>query len=692
MFGVEDARKLVNSGTGNNKSDNDVFFLNTDLSKTDNTSVEINSLASSGNIRSLNNLPPLNQISYSDIQGTGIALNFQIATLNSTNDIIRYNGNGVSIKLLAQISGIYQPTTYAYHTGIGFLGSWYDYSYPQVPVYIRLMKNNTVLDTAYVLLSEQKPFSYSFNASINLVFGDYFYIDITPVDTTQPFLYNCFRATASANMTIQTNSAEIYGLKRGVYDAISGIDNGTTAYNIEDLTPKQMLLNHGDYIRSILWNYTQYSLTYLTTDKNHNLSITKNGATITECTDVPIGSLNPNLLFLPYYIKYKTKVPVNFKDILDNAANGHIQNSYIGINAYGYPMEVKQKPAIDESQEWKLLCSPKTSIDDILNIQFNAINTVQLMALGAYFSLLNSTKWYPWTLTKSDQYNFIHMDEDVQSEQTAHLLHPAQYIQKWQQNDTIRIQCITTNLAPVTIEIYNIETGLLAASFSLPQVTNQAVTSQYALFEGGYALTTLPEGIYQMKAIIGIGATQVMFKSEPMHVAEKWPNTMLFKYTDSRNKWTTIFTTGFAPEFRIEAKLGKFNTESRFSQFENQPADIETVNGIPYRTFILQIGWRSNGVPPWARELLEFILLLETCTVDGLRITRSNEAKFEEEEISGWPMSNWKIKVRQSINKFGVSQTTDGVINDQMLVTYPVNTLLFGDGNTDNTITVTDYQ
>ena len=701
MFGIESTRRNINSAsnTSNNKSDNDVFIINTDLNQTTSTTVIITSLPTS--VKSNNNAAPLNQVAYSAVNGTGIASEFSIATVNSQNDTIRYEGTPTTVALIANLTGTYLPNTYAYHSGLGFLGTWHDYSYPQVNVYIQFIKNGSIVDQVQQVLYTGKPFSYSYTGNVNFQFGDSFCINIVPVDPTLSHLYNCFNATASATITMRTTGAIVYGLKRGTYSAISGILNPSTVYNLEDLSPMLMLLNHGDYIRSILFNYIQQSLSYLTTDKNANVSRTlTNGTTIQECTDVPIGSLNSNPLFFPFYLLYKTKVPINFNDVLNNAANGHIQNTFIGINTYGFPMEVKQKPAIDEAQNWKLLLSPQSNLSDILNIEFNALNTVALMALGSYWSYLNPVKWYPYNFVPSAQYNFVHMDQDVQWKQTRHLENPAQYIQRWQQNDTIYLQCLSNGLSPVSINIIDLSTiegndlstGLVIGTFNLSQITDPAVTSPYALFQGGYALASIPFGVYQMVATIGTGSTVTKWKSEPFAVSEKWEDTLLFQYSGTNNKWTTIFTSGFNPQFRIEAKLGKYNTESKFAQFEDQPADIETVNGIPYRTFQLLLGWRTAGIPAWARELLEYILLLETCSIDGVGFTRSNEAKFEEEEFSGWPMSSWRLKVRQAINKFGSSLTTDGSVDDQMLVTYPIDTTLFGDGNNDGTITITDFE
>lgn len=691
MFGAEYTRFLINgSNTTNNKSDNDTFILNTDYSKNSNTDVSITSTPSI--IKAPTGSAPLQQVAFALITGGGIAADFSKETLNSANDIIRYNNSTpITVSLIGTFTGVYNGTIRKkpVYGSAGFVIGFTNY--PQVDVYIQLIKSGTVIASSpATTIYDTKTFSYTFNETFQLSFGEYFQIAITLVNPSDPAIYLCFEVkSATSTITLQTSlSGSTYLLKRVIYDdAGVGLPNLDTAYNIEDMTPMRLLAKHGDYIRSCLFNYTNLSLSFLTTNKNHILETTLNGVTTIENINVPIGNLNPNLLFYPFYFTFRTKVPVNFNELLETSANGHIQFSFNGTIFYGFPQQVKQQPAIDEVQEWKLLCSPATNIEDIKNIDFTGLNQIDLMSYGIAVSYLNPVKFYPLDFTKPAAYNIIHADQDLFSEQQKNLTFPASYNLKWQKTDTIPFQVLTNALSPVVGTIYdtcNVEID----TFNFVQKTDPAVKAPFILWEAQYALSGIDEGIYQLKITAGIGDTLAELKSELIDVKDSHPNTFLFEYSDTRNKLGMVFTTGFIGRLRVEGNLFNYDSDSNYSQFEDQPADLELVNGIPFDLFQLVVGWRSQGVPPYIRKIIEMILLMESCEIDGLEFTRSKDAKFEKQDIAGWGMANWSILIRNRVNQNSLTVTTDGSIDDQMVITHNINTKLFGDGNIDNTIQV----
>lgn len=309
------------------------------------------------------------------------------------------------------------------------------------------------------------------------------------------------------------------------------------------------------------------------------------------------------------------------------------------------------------------------------------------MSYGIAVSYLNPVKFYPLNFTKPAAYNIVHQDQDLFMAQQENMNFPANYFQKWQTGDVIPIQVVTNLLSPVTGYLYD-TCGNITNSFSFVQKTDPAVVSPFILWEAQFDLSAVSPGLYQFKITAGIDGTIAELKSELIDIQVSHPNTLLFEYSDTRNKLQMIFTTGFIGRFRVEGNLFNFDNDSHFSQFEDQPADMELVNGIPYDLFDLVIGWRSQGVPPYIRKVIERILLMDSCKVDGVEFTRSKDAKFEGQEIPGWQMKNWKIKVRHRVNQNSLTVTTEGSVDEQLVVSYNINTKLFGDGNIDNTVQV----
>jgi hypothetical protein len=109
--------------------------------------------------------------------------------------------------------------------------------------------------------------------------------------------------------------------------------------------------------------------------------------------------------------------------------------------------------------------------------------------------------------------------------------------------------------------------------------------------------------------------------------------TRLIEYRHNRNKQSVIFSEGYHPSFRVECWISDFTPDAKFSAFEDQPADIEIINGIPFRKFKLNIAI-NDGVPDWVADKISRMLLLSDCTIDGIGYARNLDAKFEAQSTS----------------------------------------------------------
>lgn len=309
------------------------------------------------------------------------------------------------------------------------------------------------------------------------------------------------------------------------------------------------------------------------------------------------------------------------------------------------------------------------------------------MSYGTAISLLNPVQFVPIGYVQPAQYNFIHMDQDWFINRVAFWPFKENYFQKWQLNDTIALQCITNGLAPVQVQVYN-DSGNVIDTFNLSQITDAAVNSPLTLWQGSYSLNELSEGYYYLVLTAGTGGTTTSFISEGLWVKETHENTLLFQYTNTRNRQATIFTSGFTPSFRVEGWLDDFDPQSKFTTFEDQPANIVLINGIPYEVHTLNVG-DGSGIPDYIRRLLERIMLLSDVKIDGKYFTRNGEAKFEKTDIPGWPMKPWKLKIRDKFNSDVISMTTTGDLDSNLTIEYQINTKNFGDGaGNDNIVQV----
>jgi hypothetical protein len=155
-----------------------------------------------------------------------------------------------------------------------------------------------------------------------------------------------------------------YTLYRKVYDAISGIINSVTAFNVE-LSPKRCLLRHGNYLRSIFyWNEAKY-LNFTTSDRNAELKTVSGAEVIEEKADVLIGDL-ADPIFLPLTVSGKGRSPKNLIEAMETTPNGSASFVIDGVTYYGFITDIGIQPANNAEQEFTALLRPDNNLNELL--------------------------------------------------------------------------------------------------------------------------------------------------------------------------------------------------------------------------------------------------------------------------------------------------------------------------------------
>lgn len=545
----------------------------------------------------------------------------------------------------------------------------------------------------------------------NLKFGDIFFATMTATTTMQ---------TQINNATLQLNSTQIlvYPLLRKQYDQISGIPcllgnistfatpntnipitTGPGApFNIEGLTPKRMLLKNGPLLKSTLFNLSPDPLKFLTLDKNQFLSTTLNGVTIKENAPVDLSDLGDPLMY-PVSVEFKTSVPRNFYDLVNDAVNGHIHGTYCGFDVYVFPTEIMQKPALNESQVWKGYLSTRTNLAQFKDMNFDGLNITlaSIMANQIFFSKISPLQWVPYNGTMDPRYNFIHIDNDWFINQANFYVNKKNYFQKWQSNDIIPLQCITNGITSVTANIYqatptvkNSASAKLVATVTLIEDPESPLNPPYILLRGSIDITGLALSAGNTYYVTGADASgNVYVISEGFTVSApvtfipgtQMPRLLLLEYSNSYNKQSTIFSNGFVGCLRVEGYIDQFTPEGSFTTYTDEPADIELLNAVPYETFKLNIAI-SDGIPDWVIRKIDRIMDLDTVLIDGKQFTKDGDSKWEVTTVQGWAKRYWSIKIRPAVNRDGVTYNpAGGVVDSDIIVTSMIDLAAFGNNN-----------
>ncbi|MDX1937614.1 MAG: hypothetical protein SFU21_10870 [Flavihumibacter sp.] len=146
-----------------------------------------------------------------------------------------------------------------------------------------------------------------------------------------------------------------YKLKRGPYDAINGLIDSATAFNVE-LSPKTCLLQHAPLLSSVLHYHGVDNIVWQVSDKNAALSYTIAGKTITENANENIGLLTGKR-FIPWYFTVKALPVQGLYNIMKAKPYGKVQFTWKGRQWRGFVIETGTKPVKNDVQTWKLLAS-----------------------------------------------------------------------------------------------------------------------------------------------------------------------------------------------------------------------------------------------------------------------------------------------------------------------------------------------
>ena len=178
-----------------------------------------------------------------------------------------------------------------------------------------------------------------------LVFGETWVTVLEPV------------TTSTGVGTIYTSGVHAYALKRGTYDTTTGLLSPDTVFNLEDMTVSQLIRNHGNWIRSMMYGFDGKELAFQTTEKN-KLLYTQQGALINDFdANIQINQLDAPL-FIPKYLEVEVKVPVDLTSVLEDNPAKCFSFTWQGDTYKGFLIKAGISISDNAQQVFKLLSSP----------------------------------------------------------------------------------------------------------------------------------------------------------------------------------------------------------------------------------------------------------------------------------------------------------------------------------------------
>ncbi len=224
------------------------------------------------------------------------------------------------------------------------------------------------------------------------------------------------------------------------------------------------------------------------------------------------------------------------------------------------------------------------------------------------------------------------------------------YAQKWWNDgtnyDPINLQCHSTFGAP-QMQIINCS-GQVLQTFVGVVKPNNAIRPPWTTYQFSI-VPPIMGGVYYFLLSVGAGPTLEQLISEPQMTIKSKDNTLLFRYYKTTNQPTFVWSTGIQCYFRIEGGLGRLIPKIKGEDWEDQPLNLKTNSGIPYREFPLIVGG-SYGVPDWGIDKVNRITALDKMFINEKQWTRPKANDWETTADAGYPLSGHVTTIRETIN------------------------------------------
>lgn len=163
-----------------------------------------------------------------------------------------------------------------------------------------------------------------------------------------------------------------YELRREVYDLVEGLTFPETLFNIEELTPRRLIAEHGNWIKSLLFWYENTYLTFQTNAKNAALKTVFTppiaaSQTFDEDIPIPVSSLN-EAFAIPIYVEFEPEASIDIVELLEENPNRCFSFEHPNGQTYtGYNMKIGIAANSLQSEVFQLLLTNDNDIQTLIN-------------------------------------------------------------------------------------------------------------------------------------------------------------------------------------------------------------------------------------------------------------------------------------------------------------------------------------
>ncbi len=309
------------------------------------------------------------------------------------------------------------------------------------------------------------------------------------------------------------------------------------------------------------------------------------------------------------------------------------------------------------------------------------------MSNQVIISKLNPVKFTKVGFTQAAAYNNPHFDDQQYNDSIPEFWEQKYYVQKFQTTDAIRLQFIS-NYSPIQIDIVDCDETVITSVVMTKKAADEYNVG-YFIYEADISLAAIPEGSYYLQFAAGADT----YKSEPIDVKTRHEETVYIEYKHSSYRMGIIFETGYSPAIRVEGRLGRLEKGAKDQMWEDQTLNQSVIDSKSFRVFPFHLGG-TFGIPDWVMDKITDIFGCDGVQIDGKYFTKAESgAKFEPNEIEGYPLRGFTVDVRESYNRHSVYVNATIDTGKKIVVAGNIDSDLFGDfAGTSTQIQVLEVQ
>lgn len=270
----------------------------------------------------------------------------------------------------------------------------------------------------------------------------------------------------------------------------------------------------------------------------------------------------------------------------------------------------------------------------------------------------------------------IHFGENLMCHHIRENQIRAIYKQKWQRSETTKLQC-ESSIFPDPLRIVN-KYGVVLKSIPWVSVFNAGT---YNIYELIFDVTDQPDGTYFIYNNIELGGLKWEILSEPIEVAEKWSNTLSYRYKNSYNKDDVAWTTGLECLFRCESAIDGWEPDTERTNYINQIKSQTLVDGISSDQHTLYVGDHRIGFPRVADYIvkkLDIIFTQDHVYIHNKQFNIKSGNGFKINRNPDYPLISATAEIVPSNNLQSVEFSDSTPLFPGIVTAYNIETGWFG--------------